>query len=225
MNNQIQQPNQGGQSSQPNLQALAITKALAYTENSGAPNISNPSVGKTGETKSIFQFEPGTWQAYAKQVSGNSNLPMTPQNESLVAYSKVNDWLKKGYSTQQIASMWNAGEGEPNAWEGKFSDGTSSAGTNEKYGVKYDVSGYAKKVSSYTKQFLQQELSSKQTQQPQVATSPVQTQPKMAPQVQQTPQTPPGNGLAPQLAINNPEVMPPTQKSKKKNKGLISSSV
>lgn len=162
MNNQTQQPNQQQGQSAMNPQAAAIVKALAYTENGGAPNMSNPTAGQTGEMKSIFQFEPGTWKAYAKQASGNPNLPLTPENESLVAYSKVDDWLKKGYSTSQIASMWNAGEGESNAWEGKFSDGSSSQGTNEKYGVKYDVPGYAQKVSSYAKQFLGEVLSRNQ---------------------------------------------------------------
>lgn len=156
MNDQTQ-TNQ--QSTQLDPHAAALTKAWAYTENGGKPNMSNPAEGKTGELKSIFQFEPGTWKAYAKQVSGDSNLPLTPENESLVAYGKVSDWLKKGYSTSQIASMINAGEGESNAWEGKFSDGSSSQGTNEKYGVKYNVPEYASKFSNYSKQFLKETLS------------------------------------------------------------------
>lgn len=158
MNNQ-----QTNQQSQANPQALAITKALAYTENGGTPNISNPSAGPSGEMKSIFQFEPGTWKTYAQQISGNANLPMTAQNESMIAYSKVNDWLQKGYSAEQIASMWNAGPGEPNAYTGKFSDGSSSQGTNAKYGVKYDVPGYAKRVLNYTQQFESQGNQNTQT--------------------------------------------------------------
>lgn len=143
------------QQSQLNPEAAAITKALAYTENGGKLDINNPSAGKTGEMKSIFQFEPATWKAYAKQASGDENLPMTPENESLVTYSKVHDWLNKGYTVPQIASMWNAGPGEHEAYSGKFSDGSSSVGVNKKYGVKYDVPGYAKKVEGYVKQFSQ----------------------------------------------------------------------
>lgn len=150
---------------QPKLQfdpqAAAIAKSLAYTENGGSPNFKNPSAGKTGESKSVFQFEPGTWKAYAKQISGNENLPLNAENESLVTYAKVKDWYdqdsKEGYPpdviAKRIASRWNAGSGEPDAYMGKFSDGTSSQGVNKKYGVKYDVPGYAKKVADYARKF------------------------------------------------------------------------
>jgi hypothetical protein len=138
------------------LMASLVTRALAYTENGGAPNINNPSAGKTGESKSIFQYEPDTWKADAGKYLGDPNAPLTADNETTVAKGQVTDWLKKGYKVNQIASMWNAGIGEPDAYSGKFSDGTSSQGVNKQYGVKYDVPGYAKKVENYTKQFIQE---------------------------------------------------------------------
>ena len=90
---------------QLNPEALSIVKALAYTENGGAPDISNLSAGQSGEEKSIFQFMPDTWKIYAKQVFGDPNTPLTPENESVVTYQKVNNWLNEGYSVKQIASM------------------------------------------------------------------------------------------------------------------------
>lgn len=131
-----------------NQDALHITKALAFTENGGQPDVNNTKAGKTGEMKSIFQFEPDTWKAYSRQITGK-DLALTPENESAVAYGKVSKWLEQGYTAPQIASMWNAGVGEPNAYTGKFSDGTSSKGTNHKYGVSYDVPGYVEKFNKY----------------------------------------------------------------------------
>ena len=149
----------------------SIVKALAYTENGGKPDISNPLAGQTGEMKSIFQFEPATWKADAGKILGNPNAPLTADNETYVVQQKVGNWIKKGYNANQIASMWNAGVGEPDAYTGKFSDGSSSQGVNKQYGVKYDVPGYAKKVVNYAKQFYNQS-SSKQGQNQQPAISP-----------------------------------------------------
>src|SRR5665213_1914171 len=88
----------------------AITKAIGYAENGGAPNINNPSAGKTGEMKSIFQFEPATWKAYAKEYLGDANAPLTPDNETTVTMKKVSDLLDKGMNAKQIASIWNSGD-------------------------------------------------------------------------------------------------------------------
>lgn len=142
--------------------SLAITKALAYTENGGKPNINATKAGKTGEMKSIFQFTPATWKNYSKQVTGQNNLPLNNETEAYVVHKKVSDWVNKLSSegknpqeiSQIIASDWNAGEGEPKAYTGHFSNGNPSKGVNKKYGVPFDVPAYAKKVSTYTNQFL-----------------------------------------------------------------------
>lgn len=124
--------------------ALAITKALAYTENGGKPDANNEKAGRSGELKSIFQFEPATWKTYSKEVTGQDNLPLTPENEGGVVYSKVTSWLKQGYNTMQIASLWNAGQ--PDAYK-------DNIGTN-KEGVAFNTPEYAKKVQAYTDQFM-----------------------------------------------------------------------
>lgn len=150
--------------------AVDVTKALGYTENGGKPDINNTKAGKTGELKSIFQITPATWKNYSKQVFGKE-VPLTPDNESHVVLHKVNDWLNKGYHPDQIASMWNAGVGEPDAYNGKFTDGTSSKGINKKYGVQYDVPGYVKKFNSFLSGFTnnQQTPASEPSSEPAVA--------------------------------------------------------
>lgn len=133
--------------------SLAITKALAYTENGGEPSTSSEKAGKSGELKSIFQFLPATWKADAKEVTGNENLPLTPANEALVAHGIVSKQVDTGLAAgktpdtiaKEVASSWNAGN--PNAYK------ENVKGVN-KEGVSYDTPAYADKVSSYTKQFL-----------------------------------------------------------------------
>lgn len=135
------------------LLADSIVKGIAYTENGGKLDFNNIKAGKTGEIKSIFQFTPGTWKLYAKSELGDENAEVNPDNETYVARQKVKKWIDKGYTARQIASMWNAGEAEKDAYTGKFSTGKSSVGINQKYGVKYDVPGYANNVLKYSKQF------------------------------------------------------------------------
>lgn len=134
------------------LLALAVTKALAMAENGGVmPTRDKIKAGKTGELKSVYQFTPATWKRYAKEELGDSNIELNPDNETKVVASRVKKWLGKGFSPPQIASMWNAGESEPNAHTGKYSDGSPSIGINKKYGVKFDVPSYAHRVDGYTK--------------------------------------------------------------------------
>ena len=140
------------------LLSQSITKGIAYAENGGRVNMDNPSQGKTGEMKSIYQFTPATWKNYSKQIFGKE-VPMNKDTETHVVNEKVKGWIKKGYTTSQIASMWNAGTGEPNAYTGKFSNGSQSSGINKKYNVKFDVPGYANKVLNYSKQFYQEKKS------------------------------------------------------------------
>jgi hypothetical protein len=139
---------------QPADEAKIIAKAIAYTENGGKPNLDNPSSGQSGEMKSIFQFTPDTWEKDSQDVFGQQNIPLNADTESYVASKKIEEWLGKGYTPQQIFSMWNAGIGEPNAYTGKFSNGQSSTGTN-KYGVPYNVQSYVQKSSKYLNEFSQ----------------------------------------------------------------------
>lgn len=143
----------------------ATTKAIGYAENGGAPNVNNPSAGKTGELKSIFQFEPATWKAFAKEYLGNADAPVTPDNETTVVMKRVGERLDEGYTVKQIASEWNSGDKD--AYTGKFTDGSPSVGVNEKYGVKFNVPAYANTVNNYAKQFYTQMQQTPNTPSPQ----------------------------------------------------------
>jgi hypothetical protein len=101
--------------------------------------------GGSGES-GAYQFMPGTWASwssdYASQVlkKSVSSLPMTPENQDAVAKWKIQSWYNKGYTAEQIAAAWNAGEGSVanDAWKSKI-------GTNSK-GVFYNTPGYVSKV-------------------------------------------------------------------------------
>ena len=163
----------------------AVTKALAYQENGGKPT--QPKAGKTGELKSIFQFEPSTWQKDAKQFLGDANAPLTPDNETKVVTEQVSKWIDEGKTVKQIASMWNAGQGEPDAYTGKFSNGSPSVGVNKQYGVKYNVPAYANNVANYAKQFYKQDF------QPKIASQTQPTPPASQAPVATPPSPPPAN--------------------------------
>lgn len=144
-----------------NDEVRALTKAIAFIENGGEPDLSNLRAGKTGEMKSLFQFTPATWKAYTNEIYGKE-MPMDSESEIHVAASKVGKWLSQGYKPEQILSMWNAGSGEPNAWDGTFDKNTgshkagdSSKGVNAKYNIPFDVPGYVKKGMAQYNQYLQ----------------------------------------------------------------------
>lgn len=143
------------------LLANAITKGLAYQENGGKLNLNKTSAGQSGEMKSIFQFTPDTWKNYSQQVFGKE-MPLNNDNETYVVKQKVRKWIDEGKNTSQIASMWNAGEGHPNAYSENW------RGTNS-HGVSYDTPTYAKNVVNYAKKFYQESLNNQQA--PQTDTS------------------------------------------------------
>lgn len=121
----------------------SIVKAFAYAENGGEPNIKNPSAGKSGELKSVFQFEPSTWETDSKRVFGKVE-PIDPDKETYVMQQKVGKWIDEGKTVSEMASEHNSGN--PNAYK------ENHVGTN-KYGVKYDTPAYAKKVLDYSREF------------------------------------------------------------------------
>jgi len=118
--------------------ASEIVDAIKKTESRG--NYS--AKGESGET-GAYQFMPETWKKYAREyaiATGQSVSKQTPENQDKVAQFKVQQWLDKGYDAKQIASMWNAGEGRPDAWK-------NWKGVNS-LGVSYDTPAYVKKVLS-----------------------------------------------------------------------------
>jgi|ERR1700734_234256 len=138
----------------PLTEAQLAAKAIAYTENGGKPNLANPSAGKSGELKSIFQFEPSTWAADSQEVFGKSGVPLNNDTESYVATQMIEKQLQEGKTLPQVFSSWNAGPGEPDAYTGKFSNGQPSVGRN-KEGVSFNVPAYVKTAMNYYNQFSQ----------------------------------------------------------------------
>ena len=143
----------------------SIVKAIAYQENGGKLDLNKISAGKTGEMKSIFQFLPETWKGYAKETLGDENAPLTNENEMEVVYKKVEKWLENEKTVKQIASMWNAGTGEPDAYDGTFKmttkthkAGDPSKGILKKSGIPYDVPKYAENVNNYSQQFFKEKM-------------------------------------------------------------------
>lgn len=130
-------------------QIVNLVKAIRKTESNG----NYQAKGKSGEY-GAYQFTDGTWAAAAQKYLGKS-VPLeesTPEEQNEVVYKRIADWKAKGFNVGQIASMWNAGEGEPDAYTGKFSNGAPSTGTN-KYGANYSVPSYAQKVATAYQQF------------------------------------------------------------------------
>lgn len=115
-----------------------LTKAIRKVES----NNNFQAKGKSGEY-GAYQFMPNTWKSSAQKYLGQ-DIPLeeaTPEQQNEVAYKKIADWKAAGFNVGQIASMWNAGGGKPNAYiEG-------NAGTNS-LGVHYDTAAYAKKVAT-----------------------------------------------------------------------------
>lgn len=119
-----------------------LAKAIRQSESGG--NFS--AKGKSGE-HGAYQFTPDTWKAVAPKYGINVPIEQaTPEQQNAVAYNRIKAWKDSGKDVTQIASMWNAGEGEPDAYTGKFSNGVSSRGTN-KFGAKYDVPAYVESVA------------------------------------------------------------------------------
>lgn len=89
-----------------------------------------------------YQFMPETWKSWSKTHLGRE-VPLEQASKELqneVAYKQIKYWKDQGFNPGQIASMWNAGEGKPNAYKENWK------GVND-FGVEYDTPAYAKKVA------------------------------------------------------------------------------
>lgn len=151
---------------------VALMKAISKQESGNRAVL--PAEGAQVGGASIYQYTTGTWKGTAQKYLGNANAPLTRANENQATYKKIKEWKDAGYRPEQIASMWNAGEGEPNAYKGKFETNTSthkagdpSVGTNQ-WGVGYSVPGHAQKVmANYNAEVAKIIQSRPQVQQPQ----------------------------------------------------------
>ena len=131
------------QNEQLDQDAINLAKAIRQTESGG----NFKAKGKSGEY-GAYQYTPDTWKATSSKYGVNVPIEQaTPEQQNEVTYRRIKEWKDSGRNVGQIASMWNAGEGEPDAYTGKFSNGKSAIGKN-KYGVDYSVPKYAKSVAT-----------------------------------------------------------------------------
>lgn len=137
----------------PDIQALALTRAIALTESGdgGKPNYN--ASGKSGE-KGAYQWMPGNFEASAKAAGLDPN-DFSPENQDKVAYSVVKRYKDQGYDPGQISSLWNSGS--PDNWQ-------SHSGVN-KLGVAYDTPAYVNKVKQNYQKLSQPNIPSQQVSQ------------------------------------------------------------
>lgn len=122
----------------------ALTSAIGEAETGPSSPAAYTKKGASGEF-GRYQFMPQTYKNYAQKYLGDANAAPTVENQNKIAYSFVDEKKKAGYNPAQIASMWNAGEGKPNAYKENFK------GVNSQ-GVAYDTPAYAAKVSQLYQQ-------------------------------------------------------------------------
>lgn len=116
---------------------INLAKAIRQKESGNRAVI--PAEGSKLGGASRYQYTHNTWKETARKYLGDPNAPLSLQNENKATYLKIKDWKDKGYNPAQIASMWNAGEGRPNAYQ------ENHKGVN-KYGVAYDTPKYVESV-------------------------------------------------------------------------------
>jgi len=143
--------------------AINMAKAIRDQESGG--NYTLP--GKSGEY-GAYQFTEPTWNAYAKDAGINTPLSKaTREQQNEVIVKKINNWITTGKAKNvgEVASMWNAGEGKPQAYI------ENNVGTN-KFGVHYDTPAYAKAVAQNYQKYKGQQTQTPDIQQPEQQTDP-----------------------------------------------------
>lgn len=131
--------------------ALILTKAIGLQENGGKVNYN--ALGDGGSSAGQYQWNNGSTSLKQGQIPSNfatmasrhglDGTDFSPENQNRVAYTYIKGLLDSGMTPAQVASSWNAGRGEPNAYTGKFSNGSASTTST------FDVPGYVKGVQGY----------------------------------------------------------------------------
>lgn len=121
-----------GKDDKLDARARALAKAIAQHE-TGHRNVP----GQTGELATRYQFMPATWKTLAKKYLGSATAPTTDQNQDKVAFLRIRDLLKAGYSEAQVAMVWNGGKPYRRTGTVKTTSGKL---------VRYDTAAYATSV-------------------------------------------------------------------------------
>lgn len=115
-----------------------LSKAIRARESKGDYN----AVGDAGTSKGAYQWQPGNFENGARKY-GLDPKDFSPINQDKVAYYQVKELKDKGYSPEQVAAAWNAGEGKikNDAW--KSNVGTTTINGQQ---IRYDTPGYVNSV-------------------------------------------------------------------------------
>lgn len=124
--------------------ALTLAHAIALKEsgNNGVPNYH--AVGDAGTSKGAYQWQPGNFEAAAKEAGLNPG-DFSPTNQDKVAYYQVYKDKQAGLDPGQIASKWNSGS--PDNWQNH--SGTVTINGQQ---IHYDTPAYVKGVQQYYQQ-------------------------------------------------------------------------
>lgn len=138
-------------------QAKNFTKAIFQHESGMNYN----ATGDAGTSHGAGQWQPATWKLQAKDVLGDENAPMTPENQSVVAQGTFRHWFTPiekgglGLNAAQGAAKWNSGS--PDGWENKVGTATINGQP-----VKYNVPQYVKSITDLYQQYKGQNSQSSQ---------------------------------------------------------------
>lgn len=119
-----------------NTQAKNLTKAIFQHES----GLNYNAKGDAGTSTGAGQWQKATWQSQAKDVLGDENAPMTPENQSVVAQGTIRKLIKQGKNAADIAAIWNSGSDKD--WQGKV--GVTNINGQQ---IKYNVPKYVKDVT------------------------------------------------------------------------------
>lgn len=120
---------------------IALSKAIFQHESGGDYN----AVGDAGTSHGAGQWQAATWKSQAKDVLGDENAPMTPDNQKAVIQVSIAKDKASGLNPAQIAAKWNSGS--PDGWENKI--GTTTINGQQ---IKYNVPAYVKAVTDLYQQ-------------------------------------------------------------------------
>lgn len=81
-----------------------ISSIIKYNESNGNYNAK----GESGEN-GAYQYMPNTWRKLSIRYFGLV-IEMTPKNQDILTYKRIDELLEKGYTPDQIASIWNCGK-------------------------------------------------------------------------------------------------------------------
>lgn len=87
--------------------------------------------GQSGEY-GAYQFMPRTWEIYCMMFVGEILDITIPENQDIIARSKIELYVDEGYNNKEIAAIWNSGT----AKEWQTREGINS------HGVHYSTPNY-----------------------------------------------------------------------------------